>query len=61
MIAEFANGYALSAEYFPDRKKPVLLITFHGQYVGHAVFKDEESKEAFDAFMVETWGERREP
>ena len=60
MRAEFPSGYALETMRLPDRKKPLLLIQLDGEYMGHAVFKDEESKEAFDRFMLDTWGERRD-
>ena len=59
MRAEFPNGYVLEATRLPDRKKPLLLIQLDGEYMGHAMFKDDKSKEAFDRFMLDTWGERR--
>jgi hypothetical protein len=60
MIAEFANGYRLEAAHFPGRKKPLLVLTHDGEYIGHAVFSDEKCCHEFKKFMAETWDRRAE-
>ena len=56
MIAEFANGYSLEVNRYPQRKKPVLVLRHRNEYVAHAVFRDDGSAEEFVAFMRATWG-----
>lgn len=56
MRAEFETGWILETMHLPDRKLPVLAIWRDDGYQGHAVFHDECSREAFEAFMVTTWG-----
>lgn len=56
MIAEFANGYSLEVGRYPQRKKPLLVLTYQNKYKAHAVFKDEDSAEEFMAFMKAIWG-----
>lgn len=55
MEAEFPNGYKLTIEHYPDRKKPIIVLHKDGEYLGHAVFKDEESRESFIAFFKWLW------
>lgn len=54
MRAEFFNGYAVEIMHLPDRKKPVLRLSRYGEYLGHAVFKDEDSCDEFVKFVLET-------
>ena len=54
MLLEFWNGYSLAFEHFPGRKKPVAVLSRDGEYMGHAVFKDEESLDEFKRFAVKT-------
>lgn len=51
MIYTFPDGHRLSLEHYPGRRKPVIVLSDRNGYLGHAVFKDDESKEAFDAFF----------
>ena len=42
------DGTRIELAHFPGRKKPVIVLQGpDGSYVGHAVFKDEESMHAF--------------
>ena len=43
----FPDGTRLELAHYPDRKKPVIALASADGYLGHAVFKDEESMEAF--------------
>ena len=54
MMAMFSNGYVVEVMHLPDRKKPVLRLSRHGEYLGHAVFKDEDSCDEFVKFVMET-------
>lgn len=55
MEIEFANGYRLTVEHFPGRKKPIVVLSKDGEYLGHAVLKDEDSREAFITFFKWLW------
>ena len=42
------DGTRIELAHFPGRKKPVIVLQEpDGSYAGHAVFKDEESMQAF--------------
>lgn len=42
------GGTRLELTHYPGRKKPLIVLReTDGSYVGHAVFKDEESMAAF--------------
>lgn len=43
----FQDGARLELSRFPGRKKPVMVLTGPDGYEGHAVFRDEESMQAF--------------
>lgn len=55
METEWASGYKLTIEHYPGRKKPVMVLGKDGEYLGHAVFKDEDSREAFIEFFKWLW------
>ena len=57
MEAEFGNGYRLELAHYPDRKKPVMVLSDGDGYVAHAVFKDDSSMESFAEFFKSLWGD----
>lgn len=47
----FHDGARLELSHFPGRKKPIMVLTGSDGYEGHAVFRDEESMQAFIALF----------
>ena len=59
MEIAWSNGYKLSIEHFPGRKKPVMVLSKDGGYLAHAVLKDEESFGEFVLFFKLLWGDNQ--
>lgn len=55
MEAEWENGYRLTIEHYPGRKKPVMVLSKDGEYLTHAVLKDEDSYDMFIEFFKWLW------
>jgi len=59
MEITWSNGYRLSIEHLPGRRKPVMVLSKDGGYLAHAVLKDEESFDEFVSFFKQLWGDAR--